>query len=362
MSKQKTAKSPLKWLSLDKEGRASRHEGSFQKFFGTDIDENGNTIEAAGDDREEVRVLDWADLPRNFLLLDNDGELRRSYVLYGDDLEEAAVVGQMFMRRSQDQQEEVRLRKCPKDDKVNTMEKASQDQEDSQVSEYPNIDDKEHTVQKASQDPEESHVDIPHNVLLLDRKEVPSMAHVVYGCYMEEAAAFPEEKGGELSGDRRERRREEIGTRSIPQVSRMHIPRKLDGQRLISLSTKMPGAGPSLKAHGHLSAAFDAGTNEAEDDDIRGRKPLQAGAPPGSERNWRCEACGVERCEACAVERSVYIRDRAQSRAAFSLAAGQMGGRTEGGLQNPFLAPLPGGRQHRRDRRRRPGLPENPFG
>jgi hypothetical protein len=354
MSQQKTAKSPLKWLSLDKEGRASRHEGSFRKFFGTDIDENGNTIEEAGDDQGEARVLEWADLPRSVLKLGNDGELRRSCIVYGDNLEEATVFGQMFLKISQDQQEEVRLRKCLKYDKLDTMEEASQDQEDSQVSECPDIDDKEHTVQKTCQDSEESHVDIPHNILLLDRKQVPRMAHVVYGCHLEEAVAFPEEKGEELSGDRQERRREEIGTRSIPRVSRMHISREVNGQQLISLSTKMPGASSSLNARGHLSATFDAGTNEVEDDDIRCRKLLQSGAPPGSETNWRCEACGVER--------SVYIQDRAQSRVAYSVTAARMSGRTEGGFLNPFLAPLPRGSQHRRDRRRRPGLPETRSG
>jgi hypothetical protein len=284
MSQQKTAKSPLKWLSLDKEGRASRHEGSFRKFFGTDIDENGNTIEEAGDDQGEARVLEWADLPRSVLKLGNDGELRRSCIVYGDNLEEATVFGQMFLKISQDQQEEVRLRKC----------------------------------------------------------------------HLEEAVAFPEEKGEELSGDRQERRREEIGTRSIPRVSRMHISREVNGQQLISLSTKMPGASSSLNARGHLSATFDAGTNEVEDDDIRCRKLLQSGAPPGSETNWRCEACGVER--------SVYIQDRAQSRVAYSVTAARMSGRTEGGFLNPFLAPLPRGSQHRRDRRRRPGLPETRSG
>jgi hypothetical protein len=111
MGKRKGSNKPLRWLDIDKEGLASRLEVSSRTSFGTTNAVQANTPKNTKKHQIDWRVKAWAHLPRDVLLLDAQGMLRRHSIVYGEDLEGDLSLARTLRRMSEDDQEVARSRK-----------------------------------------------------------------------------------------------------------------------------------------------------------------------------------------------------------------------------------------------------------
>lgn len=205
MGQQKCSNKLLKLLDLDRQGP----EISFRPRVGTMS--GGEEIMPAdtNHDQDDWRVRAWADLPHEILLLDGPGILSKNPVTYQEDLGKALDLAQMLIELSLEDQEEARGRKRSEmDNEANTVKEASQTPADLQAIEQIEIlldvtakrsrtDGSIKSTQEARCHDVDSKADdlqvaISHNVLLLVRQDVPSMAHVVYGSSANEASDLAE--------------------------------------------------------------------------------------------------------------------------------------------------------------------------
>jgi hypothetical protein len=149
--------------------------------------------------------------------------------VYGEDLEEALSLARTLKRMSEDDQEMARSRKeFELDNRATMSEWICKEQEDSQAVEASRGGSKEATVEKASPGLENLRVDIPYDVLLLGREDVPSMAHVVYGCNAHESAGFAKKRARKLHAERRRRVPKAEEETSIAWIRQGHNPPGVD--------------------------------------------------------------------------------------------------------------------------------------
>lgn len=205
MGQQKRSNKLLKLLDLDRQGP----EISFRPRVGTVS--GGEEIMPAdtSHDQDDWRVRAWADLPHEILLPDGPGMLSRNPITYQEDLGKALDLAQMLIELSLEDQEEARGRKRSEmDNEANTVKEASQTPADLQAIEQIEIlldvtakrsrtDGSIKSTQEARCHDVDSKADdlqvaTSHNVLLLVRQDVPSMAHVVYGSSANEASDLAE--------------------------------------------------------------------------------------------------------------------------------------------------------------------------
>lgn len=165
---------------------------------------------------------------------------------------------------------------------------------------------------------------IPDDILLLDRRDLPRMVSVVYGCDIDKVPAPMKEDVSKQNRQQEGRGRKGSGSNSSSRTGNL---RRAAGQQRQGLPGVEPyGAGPSVENGGHLNAAVAVGTNDIEDDEMRGRKGTRSSSAPESQRRL------LLRCEACGHQLPPFIQALAQRRATTSLAAGEEGAGTDGVL------------------------------